>query len=294
MEYPRLGGSGLVVSRVVLGCMGFGDPNRGNHTWSIGPDEARPLIRSAIESGITTFDTANVYSLGSSEEIVGQALGEFARRDEVLIATKVHGRMGPGPNGGGLSRAAIMTQVDESLRRLRTDYIDLYQIHRYDASVPVEETMAALHDLVRAGKVRYLGASSMWAWQFAKMQHAADSARLDPLRGDAGPVQPADARGGAGDAAVLPRRRGRGDPVEPAGPRPAHPRLGGDDRAEHDGPLRRLPLPAGRGERPQDRRGGDRGGAGARRHPGAGRAGLGAATGRASPRRSSASPAGST
>jgi aryl-alcohol dehydrogenase-like predicted oxidoreductase len=174
MEYPQLGASGLVVSRIVLGCMGFGDPNRGTHTWSIGPDEARPLIRAAIESGITTFDTANVYSLGGSEEIVGQALGEFARRDEVLIATKVHGRMGPGPNGGGLSRAAIMTQVDESLRRLRTDYIDLYQIHRYDPAVPVEETMAALHDLVRAGKVRYLGASSMWTWQFAKMQHAAD------------------------------------------------------------------------------------------------------------------------
>jgi 1-deoxyxylulose-5-phosphate synthase len=174
MEYPQLGAAGLVVSRVVLGCMGFGDPNRGAHTWSIGPDGARPLIRAAIESGITTFDTANVYSLGGSEEIVGQALGEFARRDEVLIATKVHGRMGPGPNGGGLSRAAIMTQVDESLRRLRTDYIDLYQIHRYDAAVPVEETMEALNDLVRAGKVRYLGASSMWTWQFAKMQHAAD------------------------------------------------------------------------------------------------------------------------
>jgi 1-deoxyxylulose-5-phosphate synthase len=174
MEYPRLGGSGLVVSRIVLGCMGFGDPARGSHGWSIGLDEARPLIRSAIESGITAFDTANVYSLGSSEEIVGRTLGEFARRDEVLIATKVHGRMGPGPNGGGLSRAAILTQVDESLRRLRTDYIDLYQIHRYDPATPVEETMAALHDLVRAGKVRYLGASSMWTWQFAKMQHAAD------------------------------------------------------------------------------------------------------------------------
>jgi 1-deoxyxylulose-5-phosphate synthase len=174
MEYRRLGGSGLVVSRVVLGCMGFGDPGRGLQPWAVGADEARPLIRAAVESGITTFDTANVYSLGASEDIVGQALGEFARRDEVLIATKVNGRMGPGPNGGGLSRAAIMTQVDESLRRLRTDYIDLYQIHRFDPEVPVEETMEALHDLVRAGKVRYLGASSMWTWQFATMQHAAD------------------------------------------------------------------------------------------------------------------------
>jgi aryl-alcohol dehydrogenase-like predicted oxidoreductase len=174
VEYARLGGSGLVVSRIVVGCMGFGDPGRGTHSWSLGLDDARPLIRAAVEAGITTFDTANVYSLGSSEEIVGQVLGEVARRDEVLIATKVNGRMGPGPNGSGLSRAAIMTQVDESLRRLRTDYIDLYQIHRFDPEVPVEETMEALHDLVRAGKVRYLGASSMWTWQFAGMQHAAE------------------------------------------------------------------------------------------------------------------------
>ena len=206
MEYPRLGGSGLVVSRVVLGCMGFGDPNRGNHTWSIGPDEARPLIRSAIESGITTFDTANVYSLGSSEEIVGQALGEFARRDEVLIATKVHGRMGPGPNGGGLSRAAIMTQVDESLRRLRTDYIDLYQIHRYDAAVPGggDDGGAARPGAGREGPLprRVLDVGLAVREAAARRRPA----RLDPLRGDAGPVQPADARGGAGDAAVLPRQ----------------------------------------------------------------------------------------
>ena len=174
MEYTRLGSSGLVVSKVVLGCMGFGDPHRGTHTWSIGLDASRPLIRQALEHGITTFDTANVYSLGASEEIVGQLLGEFASRDEVVIATKVHGRMSAGPNGGGLSRGAILTQVDASLRRLRTDYIDLYQIHRFDPETPVEETMEALHDLVRAGKVRYLGASSMWTWQFAQLQHAAD------------------------------------------------------------------------------------------------------------------------
>jgi aryl-alcohol dehydrogenase-like predicted oxidoreductase len=174
MEYTRLGSSGLVVSKVVLGCMGFGDPDRGHHAWSIGLDASRPLIRQALDAGITTFDTANVYSHGASEEIVGQLLGEFATRDEVVIATKVNGRMGPGPNGAGLSRGAIMTQVDASLRRLRTDYIDLYQIHRFDPETPVAETMEALHDLVRAGKVRYLGASSMWTWQFAQMQHAAD------------------------------------------------------------------------------------------------------------------------
>ncbi|WP_204076736.1 aldo/keto reductase [Planotetraspora phitsanulokensis] len=174
MEYARLGTSGLEVSKVVLGCMSFGDPNRGTHAWSLDLDQARPLIRQAVEAGITTFDTANVYSAGTSEEITGRLVGEFAKRDEVVIATKVHGRMGPGPNGGGLSRAAILTQADESLRRLNTDYIDLYQIHRHDPNVPIEETMEALHDLVRAGKVRYIGASSMWAWQFAQAQYTAD------------------------------------------------------------------------------------------------------------------------
>jgi aryl-alcohol dehydrogenase-like predicted oxidoreductase len=154
--------------------MSFGDPGRGTHEWSFGIDEARPLVRQALEAGITTFDTANSYSLGSSEEITGALLAEFARRDEVVIATKVYGRMGAGPNGGGLSRGAILTQVDESLRRLGTDYIDLYQIHRYDPQAPIAETMEALHDLVRAGKVRYIGASSMWTWQFAQAQYLAD------------------------------------------------------------------------------------------------------------------------
>jgi 1-deoxyxylulose-5-phosphate synthase len=174
MEYRRLGASGLQVSTVVLGCMSFGEPGRGTHEWSLDIDEARPLVRQAIEAGITTFDTANVYSLGSSEEITGKLLAEFARRDEVVIATKVYNRMGPGPNGSGLSRGAILTQVDASLRRLGTDYIDLYQIHRYDPDVPIEETMEALHDVVRAGKVRYLGASSMWTWQFVQAQYVAD------------------------------------------------------------------------------------------------------------------------
>ncbi|WP_129839879.1 aldo/keto reductase [Streptomyces sp. RFCAC02] len=174
MEYTRLGGSGLTVSRIVLGCMSFGDPERGPHAWSLGIDDARPLVRAAIEAGITTFDTANSYSLGDSEVITGRLIGEFARRDDVVIATKVYGRMGDGPKDSGLSRAAILTQADASLRRLGTDYIDLYQIHRWDPAVPIEETMEALNDLVRAGKVRYIGASSMWTWQFAKAQHAAD------------------------------------------------------------------------------------------------------------------------
>jgi aryl-alcohol dehydrogenase-like predicted oxidoreductase len=175
MQYTRLGDTGLEVSRVILGCMSFGESARGNHAWSMGVDDARPIVRAAIEAGITTFDTANVYSLGSSEEITGALLTEFASREEVVIATKVHGRMGPGPNGGGLSRGAILTQVDASLRRLGTDYIDLYQIHRYDPEVPIEETLEALHDVVRAGKVRYIGASSMWAWQFAQAQYTADA-----------------------------------------------------------------------------------------------------------------------
>jgi aryl-alcohol dehydrogenase-like predicted oxidoreductase len=154
--------------------MSFGPPQRGNHGWTLGFEESRPFFRAAIEAGITTFDTANVYSDGGSEEITGTLLNDLVRRDEVVIATKVNGRMGPGPKGAGLSRAAILTQIDESLRRLGTDYVDLYQIHRFDPKVPVEETMEALDDVVRSGKARYLGASSMWTWQFAQMQHAAD------------------------------------------------------------------------------------------------------------------------
>ena len=174
MEYTRLGNSGLEISAVTLGCMSYGDPSRGNHAWSLPEEQSRPFIRRALELGITTFDTANVYSNGSSEEIVGRALGEYATREEVVIATKVHGKMRQGPNGGGLSRGHIMEQIDASLRRLGTDYIDLYQIHRWDPLVPIEETMEALHDVVRSGKARYLGASSMFAWQFATAQHAAD------------------------------------------------------------------------------------------------------------------------
>jgi 1-deoxyxylulose-5-phosphate synthase len=174
MEYQRLGRSGLEVSRIVLGCMSFGDPDRGPHEWTLGLDETRPFFRQALEGGITAFDTANVYSAGHSEEITGKLLAEFARRDDVIIATKVNGRMGPGPKGAGLSRAAIFAQVEQSLRRLNTDYIDLYQIHRYDRNVPIEETLEALHDVVKSGKVRYLGASSMATWQFVQAQYVAD------------------------------------------------------------------------------------------------------------------------
>ncbi|KAA1249950.1 aldo/keto reductase [Mycobacterium simiae] len=174
MEYRRLGTSGLQVSRIVLGCMGFGDGSLGTHPWAVGIDEARPLFRQALDAGITAFDTANVYSLGVSEEIVGALVAEVGVREQVVIMTKVFSRMGTGPKDAGLSRASLFTQVDASLRRLRTDYIDLYQIHRYDPETPIEETMAALNDMVRAGKVRYIGASSMWTWQFAKAQYTAD------------------------------------------------------------------------------------------------------------------------
>jgi aryl-alcohol dehydrogenase-like predicted oxidoreductase len=174
MDTIRLGASGLEISRIVLGCMSYGEPDRGNHSWTLDLDATRPFFRRAVEAGITTFDTANVYSDGSSEEITGRLVKEFARREEVVIATKVHGRMGPGTNGSGLSRGAIMTQIDASLRRLGTDYVDLYQIHRFDPAVPIAETMAALHDVVKSGKARYIGASSMWTWQFAEMQHTAD------------------------------------------------------------------------------------------------------------------------
>jgi 1-deoxyxylulose-5-phosphate synthase len=174
VEYVKLGRTGLEVSRVCLGCMSYGDPSRGAHPWTLGEEQSRPFIRHALELGITFFDTANVYSEGSSEEILGRALRDFARRDEVVIATKVHGRMRPGPNGGGLSRKVIMTEIDHSLRRLGTDYVDLYQIHRWDDATPIEETIEAMHDVVKAGKARYLGASSMFAWQFSKALYAAD------------------------------------------------------------------------------------------------------------------------
>ena len=173
MEYIKLGESGLRVSSIILGCMSFGDPGRGTHEWSLPEEASREIIKAALDAGVTTFDTADVYSLGASEEITGRALRDFAKREQVVIATKVNGRMYEGPHGQGLSREHIMHAIDASLTRLGTDYVDLYQIHRFDPTVPVEETMEALNDIVRAGKARYIGASSMYAWQFAKMQYGA-------------------------------------------------------------------------------------------------------------------------
>jgi 1-deoxyxylulose-5-phosphate synthase len=168
MDYVKFGATGLEVSRICLGCMTYGDPNRGTHEWSLNEEMSRPLIKQAIELGINFLDTANTYSNGSSEEIVGRAIKDFARREDIVLATKVFNRMRPGPNGSGLSRKAIFDEIDNSLRRLGTDYVDLYQIHRFDYTTPIEETLEALHDVVKAGKARYIGASSMYAWQFAK------------------------------------------------------------------------------------------------------------------------------
>jgi 1-deoxyxylulose-5-phosphate synthase len=167
MKYVNLGTSGLKVSRICLGCMSFGDPSDPARPWVLPEEQSRPFFKRALEAGINFFDTANVYSAGVSEEITGRALKDFARRDEIVLATKVHGEMRPrDPNGKGLSRKAIMTEIDNSLKRLGTDYVDLYQIHRWDRETPIEETLEALHDVVKAGKARYVGASSMWAWQF--------------------------------------------------------------------------------------------------------------------------------
>jgi 1-deoxyxylulose-5-phosphate synthase len=173
VKYARLGPTGLEVSRICLGGMSYGDPARGDHVWTLPLDQARPLIVAALEAGVNFFDTANGYSDGTSEEVLGTVLREAARREDVVIATKVHNRMRPGPNGAGLSRKAILTEIDHSLRRLGVDYVDLYQIHRWDPKTPVAETMEALHDVVKAGKARYIGASSMSAWQFCQAIYTA-------------------------------------------------------------------------------------------------------------------------
>ncbi len=174
MDYVTLGNTGLQVSRICLGCMSYGEPTRGNQPWSLDASAAKPFFRQALDAGINFFDTANVYSAGSSEEITGSTLLSMVARDEVVIATKVNGRMRPGPNGQGLSRKAILAEIDNSLKRLGTDYVDLYQIHRWDYDTPIEETLEALHDVVKSGKVRYIGASSMHAWQFAQALYLAD------------------------------------------------------------------------------------------------------------------------
>ena len=174
MQYTTLGSCGLTISRIALGCMSFGDTSRGFNQWALDDEAAEPLFRQAVELGITFWDTANAYGYGTSEEITGRAIRAYTRREDIVLATKVFLKMHDGPGGSGLSRRAIIEQLDDSLRRLGTDYVDLYQIHRFDPATPVGETMEALHDMVKAGKVRYLGASSMWAWQFAKMQYTAD------------------------------------------------------------------------------------------------------------------------
>jgi aryl-alcohol dehydrogenase-like predicted oxidoreductase len=174
VEYVKLGSTGLEISRIGLGCMSYGEPERGKHPWTLDERASRPFIRQALELGINFFDTANSYSDGSSEEIVGRALRDLARREEIVIATKVFYRDAEGPNLGGLSRKALFTEVDASLARLGVDYIDLYQIHRFDPGTPLEETLQALDDIVRSGRVRYIGASSMWAWQFSKALYLAD------------------------------------------------------------------------------------------------------------------------
>jgi aryl-alcohol dehydrogenase-like predicted oxidoreductase len=175
MDYIRLGATGLRVSRLALGCMSYGDPTTLRaHEWSLNDDEAQPFFRQAVELGVTFWDTANVYQAGTSEELVGRAIKRYSRREDIVLATKLHGKMHDGPGGEGLSRKAVLEQIDASLARLGTDYVDLYQIHRYDPNTPAEETIEALHDVVKAGKARYIGASSMYAWQFAKLQQAAD------------------------------------------------------------------------------------------------------------------------
>ncbi|MDR4947337.1 aldo/keto reductase [Neobacillus cucumis] len=174
MEYMKLGNTGLDVSRLCLGCMSFGVAEKWIHQWVLNEEQSRPIIKKALDLGINFFDTANVYSMGTSEEILGRALKDYANRDEIVLATKVHGRMHEGPNGAGLSRKAIMSEIDKSLKRLGTDYVDLFIIHRWDYHTPIEETMEALHDVVKAGKARYIGASAMYAWQFQKALHVAE------------------------------------------------------------------------------------------------------------------------
>ena len=232
MDYVKLGSTGLDVSRLCLGCMSFGEPARGNHPWSLPEAESRTIIRQALDAGINFFDTANVYSDGTSEEIVGRALGDMADRDEIVLATKVHGRMHAGPNGGGLSRKAIMAEIDHSLRRLGTDYVDLYQIHRFDHRTPVEETLEALHDVVKAGKARYIGASSMYAWQFAKLLYTADQhgwTRFVTMQDHYNLLYREEER------EMLPLCADQGIGVIPWSPLargPAHPGLGRRDRAQ--------------------------------------------------------------
>jgi aryl-alcohol dehydrogenase-like predicted oxidoreductase len=275
MRYIKLGRTGLDVSPIAIGGMTYGEPGRGHPVWSLPEDESRPLIRQAVEAGINVFDTANLYSQGSSEEILGRALRDFADRDAVVIATKVRHPMRPGPNGAGLSRKAILTEIDHSLRRLGTDYVDLYQIHRMDNSTPVEETLEALHDVVQSGKARYLGASSMHAWEFAtvlNLQRQHGWARFVSMqdhynllaREEEREMLPLCADEGIGTIPWSPLARGRLA-------------RGWDEATGRSGqdPFRRHALHR-EGQRPRDHRRGRGDRRGPRRDPGPGRAGLAA------------------
>ena len=229
MQYVNLGNTGLRVSRVCLGMMSYGKHE--SREWALDEAAAEPIVRSAVEAGITFFDTADVYNGGQSEIVTGRLLRAlFGMREEYVVATKVHGRTMPGENGRGLSRKHIMASIDASLARLELDYVDLYQIHRWDKLTPIEETMDALHDVVKAGKARYLGASSMYAWQFAKAQHVG----ADALRLDAEPLQPDLPRGGAGDDPAVPRPGCRRAAVEPACEGSPRGQRHGGRRAAHD------------------------------------------------------------
>src|ERR1700761_4064594 len=216
MDYVRFGNTGMTVSKLCLGTMTYGEPTD-RWPWALNEEQSRPFIKKALDLGINFFDTADVYTAGASERVVGKALADFAARDEIVLATKVFNPMGPGPNDKGLSRKHIMSAIDASLKRLSTDYVDLYQIHRWDYDTPIEETMEALHDVVKAGKARYIGASSMYAWQFAKALYTADLHGWDPVREHAELLQPALPGRGAGDAAAVRGPGDRVDPVEPAG-----------------------------------------------------------------------------
>ena len=244
MEHARLGRTDLEVSRIALGCMSYGDPVTGLHQWTLDEEASQPFFRQAVELGVTFWDTANVYQAGSSEEFVGRAIKKYARREDIMLATKVFGKMHDGTDGQGLSRGAILEQVDASLRRLGTDYIDVYYIHRFDTDVPVEETMEALHDIVRAGKVRYLGASSMFAWQFAKLQPrppSADGRRSSAMEDQYNLLKREEER----EMIPMCARHGRRlDPVLAPGQGAPHPTLGTADRARRRCRRQDVRLPA--------------------------------------------------
>src|SRR5713226_1545603 len=253
MEYTKLGRTGLEVSRICLGCMSYGVPDRGNHAWSLGEEDSRPFIKRALEGGINFFDTANRYSLGHSEDILGRAIRDFARRDEIVIATKVHGRMRPGPNGAGLSRKAILAEIDASLGRLGMDYVDLYQIHRWDYDTPIEETLEALHDVVKAGKARYIGASSMHAWQFARALGISERrgwSRFVSMQNLVNLLYREEER----EMLPLCAAEGRGNSVEPASPRKTDPGLELHQHPDRNGRGFRAAFRKDRGCRPQGRR----------------------------------------